>query len=201
MSGEHGDGQLIAQMREGDLSALGALYDKYRLQVFHTALAITRDRRASEEILRECFLNLHSRAGLIDGNLPLAPWLYRITADLSYVWITRHSKWWASLEGLLDRFDRLVAPLRVASGQELDLRTLQENIDRAIESLPFNQRIVVILYYLGGLSLKEIAYVLECPIGTAKSRLHYGRETLRRQFTAGIEPPLVRARELARHAG
>jgi len=84
----------------------------------------------------------------------------------------------------------------------LDVRLLQENIDRAIESLPFNQRVVVILYYLGGLSLKEIAYILECPVGTAKSRLHYGREALRQQFAASAQPlPLAGARALARHAG
>ena len=82
MSDTHADGQLIAQIREGDLAALGALYDKYRLQIFHTALAITRDRQAAEDILRECFLSLHSRAGRIDGDLLLAPWLYRVAADL-----------------------------------------------------------------------------------------------------------------------
>ncbi len=189
MPASHEDNLLIGRVREGDLSALAELYDKYRLQVFHTALAITRDRQAAEDILRECFLNLDSRGALIDGDLSLVTWLYRTTAHLSYAWVTRHSKWWSSLEGLLDRFDRLVAPMRATSDHELDVQLLQENIDRAIESLPFNQRVVVILYYLGGLSLKEIAYILECPVGTAKSRLHYGREALRQHFAASVEPP------------
>jgi RNA polymerase sigma-70 factor (ECF subfamily) len=196
------DTHLVARMREGDVSALGVLYDKYRLPIFQMALAITRDRQASEEILRECFLALNTRAGMTDHDFQVVPWLYRTAVELSYNWVTRHSKWWASLEGLIDRFDRLVAPMLAAPDAQLDMKAVQENIDRAIDSLPFSQRIVVILYYLGGLSLKEIAYILECPIGTAKSRLHYGRETLRRHFTHRAERlQAVTASELARPTG
>ncbi|HJW84809.1 MAG TPA: sigma factor, partial [Anaerolineae bacterium] len=71
----HEDGQLILRLRTGDLSALGALYDTHRLQVFHTALAVTRDRQAAEDLLQECFLKLHRHADRIDPALPLAPWL------------------------------------------------------------------------------------------------------------------------------
>ncbi len=180
----HEDGQLVARIREGDLSALGALYDKYRLQVFHTALAITRDHHIAEDILQECFLKVHSHAGRIDLSVPLAPWLYRVTVNLSYTWVSRHAGRSNSLEGLIDR---LVAPPRTAPDQQFDARDLRGSILRAIESLPFNQRVVMILHYLGGLNLKEIAYILDCPIGTAKSRLHYGRETLRRQLADRVE--------------
>ena len=179
----HEDGRLIARICEGDLSALGALYDKYRLQVFRTALAITHDRQAAEDILQECFLKLHAYAGRIDREVPLAPWLYRVTVNLSYTWATRHVKWSNSLEALLDR---LVAPPRTSPEPQFDARDLQGSIVRAIEALPFNQRVVMILYYLSGLNLKEIAYILDCPVGTAKSRLHYGRETLRRQLADSV---------------
>lgn len=181
----HEDGQMIARIREGDLSALGALYDKYRLQVFHTALAITRDRQAAEDILQECFLKVHTYADRIDLCVPLAPWLYRVAVNLSYTWATRHARWSNSLEMLIDR---LVAPPKAAPDHHFDARDLQGSIVRALETLPFNQRVVMILYYLSGLNLKEIAYILDCPIGTAKSRLHYGREMLRRQLAGRVEP-------------
>jgi len=180
----HEDGQLVARIREGDLSALGALYDKYRLQVFHTALAITCDRHAAEDILQECFLKVHAYADRITLSVRLAPWLYRVTVNLSYTWVTRQSKWRTSLEGLIDS---LVAPMRAAPEGQLEMRDLQTDVQRAIEALPFNQRVVVILHYLSGLNLKEIAYILDCPIGTAKSRLHYGREMLRRQLARSVE--------------
>ncbi|HEY4690336.1 MAG TPA: sigma-70 family RNA polymerase sigma factor [Anaerolineae bacterium] len=184
MSAVPTDGQLLARIREGDLSALGTVYDKYRLQVFHTALAITRDRQAAEDILQECFLKVFSYVDRIDASLPLLPWLYRVTVNLSYTWATRQSRWRTSLENLLDH---LVAPPRTAPEGQFEARDLKARIQDAIESLPFNQRAVVILYYLSDLSLKEIAYVLDCPVGTIKSRLHYGRETLRSRLSRRVE--------------
>ena len=189
MLNQRSDERLIVRLREGDLSALGEAYDNYRLNVFQVALAITRDRDAAESILRDCFVALSVRADSLDPESPLAPWLYRKVVELSYAWVTRHSKWWAPLEGLLDRFDRLVASAYSAPALPVDLRDAQEGIDRAIDALPFNQRIVVILYYLGGLSLKEIAHILDCPVGTAKSRLHYGREALRQHLDAQLQAP------------
>lgn len=190
----HEDGPLILRLRSGDVSALGALYDRYRLQVFHTALAITRDRQAAEDLLQECFLKLHRHADRIDTTLPLAPWLYRVTVNLSYTWVTRHNKWWTSLESLIDQ---LVASPRTAPERHYEVRHLQDVVARALEALPFHQRVVVILHYLSGLNLKEIAYILDCPVGTAKSRLHYGRETLRRALAASVEPQSTPALEVA----
>ncbi|HLF29103.1 MAG TPA: sigma-70 family RNA polymerase sigma factor [Anaerolineae bacterium] len=194
MSVIHEDGQLVARIRAGDLSALGALYDKYRLQVFHTALAITRDRQVAEDILQECFLKVHTYADRIDLGVSLSPWLYRVTVNLSYTWATRQAKWHTSLEGLLDR---LVEPARQAPDRQFETRDIRGTIQRAIDALPFNQRVVVILHYLSGLDLKEIAYILDCPVGTVKSRLHYGRETLRRQLAGRLEPQATAALEMA----
>ena len=194
MSAIHEDGKLIAQLRRGDLAALGALYDKYRLQVFHTALAITRDHQAAEDILQECFLKVYSHADRLDLEQPLAPWLHRVTVNFSYTWVTRNAKWWTSLESVIDK---LIAPTRVAPESQLEVRDIQERVQQAIAELPFNQRVVVILYYLSELNLKEISYVLDCPVGTVKSRLHYGRETLRRRLSGTLDLPTTSSLEVA----
>jgi RNA polymerase sigma-70 factor, ECF subfamily len=175
------DAQLIQRLCDGDLSALGALYDRYRLLVFHTALAITRDRQSAEDILQECFLKVNTYARRIDQSLPLEPWLYRVTVNLAYTWVTRRSRWLTSLETVIDR---LVAPIRTNSEYQAELSELQTVIQQAIDALPPNQRLTVILYYLNDLSLKEISYILDCPVGTVKSRLHYGREQLKQCLDA-----------------
>ena len=196
MPAAHEDGELIARIRQGDLAALGELYDKYRLQVFHAALAITRDRQAAEDILQECFLRVHAHADHLNGALPLAPWLYRVTVNLAYTWVTRHARLSSSLEDLVERFDRLIAPPRAGPEPQVELRDLQASIERALAALPFNRRVVIILHYLGGLDLKEIAYILDCPVGTVKSRLHYGRAALRAHL-AGNDPGLAPSLEMA----
>ena len=100
------DAALVSRLQIGDLDALGDLYDRYRLSVYRTALAITRDPEAAEDILQDTFLRLYTYAGRVNTALPLAPWLYRITVNLSYTWTTRRARWWAPLEDFLDRLAR-----------------------------------------------------------------------------------------------
>jgi len=188
------DGVLIGRLQEGEVAALGELYDKYRLQIFHTALAITRDRQVAEDILQECFLKVHAHAERLDRSMPLGPWLHRVAVNFSYMWVTRHAKRWTSIENLLDR---LVSSARNTPEQQAEAQDLQKRVQQAIESLPFNQRVVVVLYYLSDLNLKEIAYTLDCPVGTVKSRLHYGREALRRQLSSTAKSPTAPSQGVA----
>jgi RNA polymerase sigma-70 factor, ECF subfamily len=179
------DRELIQRLCDGDLNALGALYDRYRLLVFHTALAITRDRQAAEDILQECFLKVNAYARRIDVSLPLEPWLYRVTVNLAYTYVTRRSRWLISLETVIDR---LVSPARTNSEYHAEMSELQTVIQQAIDGLQPSQRMTVILYYLNDLSLKEISYILDCPVGTVKSRLYYGREHLKQQLEEYLKP-------------
>jgi RNA polymerase sigma-70 factor (ECF subfamily) len=170
------DAQLIRRLQAGDLEALGELYDRHRLAVYRTALAVTRDSAAAEDILQEAFLRLYTYVDRVNTSLPLMPWLYRITVNLSYTWVTRRNKWRAPLE---DFIDQLIGPVKYhpepTAERNAELRVMQ----KAIDSLAFSQRVVIVLYYLNELNLQEIADILGCPVGTVKSRLHYGRENLR----------------------
>jgi RNA polymerase sigma-70 factor, ECF subfamily len=186
------DAQLIQRLCDGDLGALGTLYDRHRLLVFRTAAAITHDPQSAEDILQETFLKLNAYARRIDLSLPLEPWLYRVTVNLAYTWVTRRPRWLTSIETLIDR---LAAPARTNSEYQAEVSELQAVIRQAIDALPPLQRMTVILYYLNDLSLKEISYILDCPVGTVKSRLHYGREQLKQGLQA-YRPPRF---ELAAH--
>jgi len=179
------DRNLIQRLCNGDLAALGTLYDRHRLLVFHTAMAITRDRQAAEDILQECFLKVNAYARRIDVNLPLEPWLYRVTVNLAYTQVSRRSRWFTSLESVIDR---LVAPARTMTEYHAEMSELQAVIQQAINELQPNQRMTVILYFLNDLRLKEISYIMDCPVGTTKSRLHYGREHLKRQLEEYLQP-------------
>ena len=173
------DGRLISQIRQGNILALKALYEKYKVQVYRTALAITRDREAAEDILQDCFLKVYNHADKLDGSLPLSPWLHRVAVNLSYNWVNRKRRW---LQPLEDVIDQLVAPYRISPEAALETQELQRVVQEAIASLPFAHRVVVVLFYLNGFSLNEIAYILDCPVGTVKSRLHYARQNLRRKL-------------------
>lgn len=173
------DALLIERLRADDLEALGGLFDRYYTQVYRAAIAITQDSQAAEDIAQEAFLRVHRYAERIDTSLPLMPWLYRVTVNLSYTWVTRQKKRRVSLEDIVDR---LISPSWLAPENLIEHTELQRRVREAIRDLPFNQRVVVVLHYLNGQNLDEIAQILDCPVGTVKSRLHYARETLRRRL-------------------
>ena len=172
-------GALICRSRRGDLAAFEALYQGYKSQVFRTALAITRDQTAAEDILQECFIRLHRCLEGLDESQPLAPWLYRVTVNLCYSWMSRQRRWLHSLEEAFDWLGALPQPSPV---QLVERQEVRAAIEQAINSLSLDQRVTLVLYYLNGQSVEEIATAMGCPVGTVKSRLHYGRKNVRRRL-------------------
>lgn len=173
------DAVLIERLRTNDFDALGSLFDRYYPHIYRTAAAITRDPAAADDIAQDVFLKLHQHAQRIDTALPLMGWLYRVTVNLSYTWISRRQKRRISLEDLVDQ---LMSPPAAAPDQQAEANELYALVRAAIYELHIQQRVVIVLHYLTGLSLDEIAQTLGVPEGTVKSRLHYARENLRRRL-------------------
>jgi RNA polymerase sigma-70 factor (ECF subfamily) len=174
------DRELILELQAGELNALGDMYDRHRHLVYRTALAITCDPDMAADLLQEVFLRLHRFAERIDPSRPLQPWLYRMTVNLSYTWIKRKSRWMRYINEMAERIiteRRPPSPHNIAERDESWLWVRQ-----AILALPIQQRMVVVLYYINELSLKEISAILEIPVGTVKSRLHYARRVLKKQL-------------------
>lgn len=173
------DQELVLQLQNGSLEALGYLYDRHRQMVYRTALAITGDQDAASDLLQDVFLRLHRFSSRIDVQRPLQPWLYRITANLSYTWVKRDRRWLRPLENLADWLGNANSNQTYEAVEQMDD---WDRVQRAVAALPISQRVVVVLYYLNDLPLQEIAEILDVPIGTVKSRLHYGREALKKKL-------------------
>lgn len=172
----------LVRLQAGDLDALGDLFDQYYIHVYRTAVAITRDPDSADDIAQDCFLRLHQYAARIDPLLPVSPWLYRVTVNLCYNWITRQRNRKISLDGLVER---LMMPATNAPDRLAEVNETRARIRAAVATLHIHQQIVVVLHYMNGLSVEDIAETLEIPIGTVKSRLYYARENLRRQLSEG----------------
>ncbi|MBC7335075.1 MAG: RNA polymerase sigma factor [Clostridia bacterium] len=170
---ELSDSRLIAQIQSGNIQAFNTLYEKYRHRVYRTALAITRDETAAEDILQECFLRVHAYIDKLHGEYTLAPWLYRVTVNLSYQWLNKDHRQFQIVRRLQEPLAQPSAPRTVEQEE------LEEIVARALEMLSFDHRVVVVLYYMNEFSVEEIAQILDCPVGTVKSRLHYARRRLK----------------------
>ncbi len=176
---QRNDAELVLQLQAGSLDALGELYDRYRHLVYRTALVITGDQEAANDLLQDVFLRLYRFSDRIDGARPLQPWLYRITTNLSYTWVKRDHRWLRPLE---DVADWLVGSNRYSPYDYVEKRDDWDQVQKAVLALPISQRMVVVLYYLNDLPLQEISDILDVPVGTVKSRLHYGRQALKKSL-------------------
>jgi RNA polymerase sigma-70 factor (ECF subfamily) len=174
-----GDQDTIIQLQQGSLEALGQLYDQYRQMVYRTALAITADPEAANDLLQDVFLRLFRFADRIDPTLPLEPWLYRMTANLANTWLRRNRRWLRPLEDLADW---LAGSSKNSPDDQVEQDDEWRQVQTALAHLPLQQRVVVAFYYLNDLSLQEISEILDVPVGTIKSRLHYGRRALKQRL-------------------
>jgi RNA polymerase sigma-70 factor (ECF subfamily) len=147
--------------------------------VFRTALAITGDAEAAADLLQEVFLRLHRFASHIDSGRPLEPWLYRMTTNLSYTWVKRHNRLLRPLEEVADW---LTGNRKDIPAVRSEINESWRQIQQALSTLPLSHRGVVVLYYIDDLSIQEIAEILDIPVGTVKSRLHYSRQALRKSL-------------------
>lgn len=184
---------LIARAKRGDLGAFEALYEMHKGPIYRTALAITGDRSAAEEILQETFLRAFKHISKVREGVSLSPWLYRIAVNLAYDHGKARSRTWhVALDGIIEQ---LIAPASASPENMVEQRELYDLVYEAIDKLEFKQRVALVLFYLHDFSLAEIAEIMDCPVGTVKSRLHYARENLRRELVADQRLPLGLAYE------
>ncbi|OGO15771.1 MAG: hypothetical protein A2Z14_00435 [Chloroflexi bacterium RBG_16_48_8] len=179
------DRALILKLQAGDLEALGELFERHRHMVYRTALAITNDEDIAADLLQDVFLRLYRFACRVDPCRPLEPWLYRVTTNLTYTFMKRRKRWWQAIKDMAEILARESKP---SSEKLVEKEEEILWVRKAIASLPLSHRVVIVLYYVNNQSIQEISQILEIPLGTVKSRLYYGRQTLKKKL--GMEKEL-----------
>jgi len=170
------DRQLVYSARLGDERAFDALFYRYRDGIFRLAVAITKDPRTAEEIVVDTFARAYRALERLEPDDSLRPWLYRVAINESYDRRPRRGYTTSPLE---DAADDLVASEDGSPAELAERAELRRVVLECIDTLGPKHRTVVILHYLNGLNLAEIAVITECPVGTVKSRLHYALRHLR----------------------
>ena len=141
----NGESHLVRKLQQGNLKALGTLFTTHKNMVYRTALAITRDRRAAEDILQECFVRLYTYAASVDAQRPLKPWLYRVTVNLSYDWSAKKPT--QPLDEILEWLSGLPATFP-APDAKVEEKEMMGVVRQVINELPQLHRAVIVLFYL-----------------------------------------------------
>ena len=171
--------QLVDRSRDSDLSAFNAIVERYQSQVYNVSARILGDRHLAEDVAQETFIKAHrSIDGFRGGSL--RAWLLRIASNLSLdATRSRKRRPAESLEAASKRPGFSVPSDAPGPEQEALQGELREKIQDCIMSLPDDQRAVVVLVDVQGLSYDEAAEAIGSAVGTVKSRLARGRRRLR----------------------
>jgi RNA polymerase sigma-70 factor (ECF subfamily) len=175
-----GDRELVHAARAGETLAFDSLFYRYRDGIYRLGMAITKDPSAAEEIVVDTFARAHRAIERLEPDDSLRPWLYRVAVNLSYNRRPRKGVTFSSLdEGTDDLATEGESPSDAAERTERRRVVLE-----CVDALGPKHKVVVVLHYLNGLNLSEIAEIVEVPVGTVKSRLHYALRKLRVQLSA-----------------
>lgn len=174
--------ELVERAKKGDREAFGALVERYQRRVAGVALAVVHDPDDAIELAQETFIRAYQNLSRFEERSSFSTWLYRIAANLAIDWRRREGRHRTlhgeEAEAELERVPALAGD----SFKEAVRDELRRKIRAALEELTQEQRAVILLREVEGLSYDEIAEVLGCPRGTVMSRLHYARSRLRQQL-------------------
>ncbi len=171
--------EAIIQIEEAvttNAEELSLLVKQHRVRAFHFMLQMVGNREDAMDLTQEAFLKVHSNWDRRDPDRSLVPWFYRILRNVAIDHLRRRSsrKEYA-LENMIEPSTESSLPL----ARQLELRT---RIWEAIGKLPDEQREVVILRDVHGMTYAEIGSTVDVPTTTVTSRLHHAREKLRQDL-------------------
>jgi len=180
------EARLARMALKGDQSAFAELVGLYQDKLYHMAYRMLYNRQEAEDVVQDTFLRVYKNLERYDDSLKFSTWIYRIATNLCIDRLRKRKPSYSldaesnDHEGL-DGYSMIPSDNRTPES-ELLLSETQHIIHQAIETLPAKYKSVMVLRYLQDMSLQEIGDVLEVPVTTVKTRVHRGREFLRKKL-------------------
>jgi len=161
-------------------------------RLYGFAVYLSGDRREAEDLVQDTLVKAYRSFDRFEPGTNLRAWLYTILANTFKNRLRRRDQHWASLDDLSPAGEAETAWSEGSVDPEAvtDDADLQQRVREAIDKLPPDFRAVVLLADLEGYAYREIADILGVPIGTVMSRLHRGRQALKRHL-AGLAAEVV----------
>ena len=178
MSRTHEDIQdelLVFLCQEGDGEALEALIARWQPRLARFAWRLTTDREAARDVVQDAWLAIVRGLNRLDDPARFRAWAYRIVKNKSADWTRRRMAHRNAGTNLRNSTVEAAADSQNGTDASDEVELLRKGLAR----MPEEQRAILSLHYLDGMSVAEIGRALEVPVGTVKSRLYHARNRLR----------------------
>jgi RNA polymerase sigma-70 factor, ECF subfamily len=177
------DHDLVKRARRGDFAAYDELVRRYQERIYATIYHMTANHEDANDLAQEAFIKAFQALRSFKGGSSFYTWVYRIAVNKTINFLKqRKGRAHMSLNDLdfnAENDPELVALISDKTPRrEVNLTELQEKLNEALQKLSEPHRLVVTLHDVQGLSHEEIAKIMDCNIGTVRSRLFYARQQL-----------------------
>lgn len=179
---------LVERVQAGDREAFSLLVSKYQRKLLRLVMRLVRDPADAEDVAQEAFVKAYRALPNFRGDSAFYTWLYRIGVNTAKNWLVANGRRMPTVtdisgatddedggggidEGGLLRNDE--TPERLLLSKQIG-----ETVNAAMDALPDDLRTAISLREIEGLSYEEIAQVMDCPIGTVRSRIFRAREAI-----------------------
>jgi RNA polymerase sigma-70 factor (ECF subfamily) len=171
------DAELMTRVQRGDRDAFTSLVDRHKVPLVRFLTALTRDRDRAEEVAQDAFVRLFQLAYRYEERGQFTPYLFRMATNLLRTEDRKRRRRAILLRAFGGNgvHPHVPSPQSICLRDELSLRLME-----ALEALPLRYRSPIVLRDMEGWSYLDIARAMSCGEGTVKSRIHRGREKLRR---------------------
>lgn len=183
MGDREADQALVERVQAGDKQAYGLLVAKYQRKLLRLVSRLVRDPAEAEDVTQEAFIKAYRALPGFRGESAFYTWLYRIGVNAAKNWLVANGRRAPTSTGLdneeaedygeSDLLQDVDTPERLLMSKQIG-----DTVNAAMERLPEELRTAITLREVDGLSYEEIAQVMDCPIGTVRSRIFRAREAI-----------------------
>jgi len=177
------EADLVKRAKRGDLQSYDELVKRYQERIYATLYHMTGNHEDANDLAQDAFIKAYSALNSFKGGSSFYTWLYRIAVNKTINFIKqKKKKFHLSLNDIdfnAEHDPDLMALISDKTpNRDIALSELQKKLNEALLKLSEPHRMVVVLHDVQGLSHDEIADIMDCNIGTVRSRLFYARQQL-----------------------
>ena len=182
--GDLTDMDILSEVSAGKVDAYGKIVGRYHGRLYNFIYRFVGDRETAEDIVQETFLRAFRKRDEYRAIANFSTWLFTIAGNLAKSELRRRKRWRMisaerdeETDTGMELPDESARPDKVAESSIADVQ-----IQNAINSLPNNYRQVILLRDVEGMSYQEISEIVDCPVGTVKSRVNRARLKLQQKL-------------------